>query len=98
LHDRLEALPFFRTLQALGGAEIVSREVDRFDRRLRGCPGRTVDSASHLIALAWMDERAGIVGALAAVRDWFTDGERFSDNWIANVHALVHALDRAGGG
>jgi heme oxygenase len=83
--------------QALGGAETISRVVDRFDRRFRGCAGRTVESASQLIASAWMDERAGIAGALAAVRDWFTDGERFSDDWIATVHALVAALDRTGG-
>ena len=82
--------------RALGGGEIVSRLVERFDRRFRACASRQLDSAARLIASAWMDERAGIAGALAAVRDWFTDGERFSDDWIATVHALVAALDRLG--
>lgn len=83
--------------QALDGAGMVARLVDRFDRRLRGCAGPGVDSAAQLIASAWIDERSGIAGALAAVRGWFTDAERFPNDWIAAVNALLAALDRAGG-
>ena len=89
--------PFLSALdaerQAPDGAR-VARLVERFDRRFRGCAGLAVESAAELIASAWMDERAGIPGAFAAVRDWFNAGERFSADWIATVAALVTELDR----
>jgi hypothetical protein len=81
--------------RALGGAEI-ARTVELFDRRFRDCAGLTVESAARLIASAWVDERSGIAGALVSVRDWFANAGRFPSDWIANVHALVAALDRAG--
>ena len=83
--------------QALDGAGMVPRLVERFDQRLRGYAGPGVDSAARLIASAWIDERSGIAGALAAVRGWFTEPERFPSDWIATVNALVAALDQGGG-
>ena len=71
--------------------------VERFEQRFRACAGRTVDPAARLIASAWLDERAGIEGALAATRDWFIDAGRFSNEWIASVNDLVTALDHTGG-
>jgi heme oxygenase len=83
--------------RAPGGADI-ARTVELFDRRFRDCAGLTVESAARLIASAWVDERSGIAGALVSVRDWFANAGRFQSDWIANVHALVAALDRIGGG
>jgi hypothetical protein len=47
-----------------------------------------------LIVSAWVDEHSGIAGSLSALCNWLTDGERFSVDWIANVHELVVELDR----
>lgn len=80
-----------------GGAEALTRLTETFDRRLRACAGKIVESAAELIVSAWLDERAGIAGALAAVRDWFTETGRFSSDWIAAVDELVSKLDQAGG-
>jgi len=77
-----------------GGAVQLSHLVATFDRRFRSCGGFRVASAAQLIASGWIDERSGIVGAQAAVVDWFTDPERFADDWIANVRLLVSGLDR----
>ena len=82
---------------ARGNGEILSRLVEQFDQRFRSCGGPAVAAAAELIASAWIDERAGIAGALAAVRDWFADPARFSSDWIAVVRALVTELDRTGG-
>ena len=66
--------------------------IDSYEQRLASCPGLTVPSAATLIASAWVDERAGIVGALSSTLDWFTDPDRFSPEWIAIVHDLREAL------
>lgn len=81
--------------RALFDAESLRRLIDRFDRRLRSSAGLTVESAAKLITSAWVDERCGIAGALAAVRDWFVDAERFSSDWIASVNELLVSLDQA---
>ncbi len=39
-----------------------------------------------------MDERSGIRGAFASVLNWFTDSERFSEEWIADVNEFVIQL------
>jgi heme oxygenase len=96
--------PFARFLSNLdderralaGSAGRLKRLTDRFDQRLCGCTGRTVDSAAELIASAWIDERSGITGALTAVLDWFTDADRFSNDWIVNVREFAAELDKAG--
>jgi hypothetical protein len=75
---------------AAGGSQLI----DAFDQRFRACSGLVVASAAELIASAWLDERAGISGAVAALRDWLTDSERFSADWIATVHALLAELDQ----
>jgi heme oxygenase len=77
-----------------GGAARLVHLVAACDRRFRGCAGFRVASAAQLIASAWVDERTGSAGALAAVVDWFTDGERFSSDWIANARGLVSDLNR----
>lgn len=76
-----------------GGAARLAKLVAAFDRRFRGCVGFRVASAAQLIASAWIDEQSGIAGALAAVVDWFTDGQRFSQDWIADVRLLVADLN-----
>lgn len=77
-----------------GAADRMADLVDGFNRRLRACPGPTVDSAAGLITSAWFDERSGIAGALAATREWFVDAGRFSADWIGIVDELVTTLDR----
>ena len=91
----LSALDRERT--ALLGGEFLSHRLQRFEQRFRGCTGLVVDPAAELIASAWIDDRSGITGALASVRDWFADRERFSADWVATVDALVHDLNQAGG-
>jgi hypothetical protein len=93
-------LPFLSNLEvergSLGGITAqVEALIEGFDRKLRGCAGPGVDSAAELVASAWIDERSGIAGALAAVLDWFTDPERFSSEWIATICDLVAELGQA---
>jgi len=91
--------PFLASLDAERGsfdAERISRLVEEFDWRLRACSGLKVESAAALIASAWADERTGITGAFMAVRDWFTDSERFSNDWIEVVNQLGTTLDHVG--
>ena len=71
--------------------------VDRFEHRLHGCAGTTVDSAAALIASAFLDERAGIAGALEHTTTWFADPARFSSDWVAAVHELTASLGDLGG-
>jgi hypothetical protein len=68
---------------------------DAFDQRLRACTGFKVDGAAELIASAWVDEQSGIAGSIPALRDWLTNVERFSTDWIANVREFLIELDRA---
>ncbi len=72
---------------------VVGGAVDRADAALRRTTGLHVPSAAALVASAWEDERSGIAGGLAATRTWFTDGGRFSPEWIHTVQDLVAALD-----
>jgi hypothetical protein len=52
---------------------------------------------ARLVASSWLDERAGITGALAATRSWFVDPTRFSGEWIVSIDKLVAHLDEIGG-
>jgi heme oxygenase len=81
--------------RALLDVETETRLILQFDQRFRTCAGLYVESPARLIASAWVDERSGIEGALAAVRDWFSDADRFSSDWIATVDELVVQLDEA---
>jgi hypothetical protein len=74
-----------------------SRLIDVFDQRFRACTGFKVESAAELITSAWVDEHCGISGSISALRDWFSDVDRFSTDWIANVHELLIELDREHG-
>jgi hypothetical protein len=79
----------------LFGAESRSRLIDVFDQRFRACTGLKIESAAELITSAWVDEHCGISGSISALRDWFTDVERFSKEWITNVNELLGELDAA---
>jgi heme oxygenase len=81
--------------RALCDPQGLSQLIARFDQRFHACAGLRIDSTADLITSAWVDERSGIAGALAAVRDWFVDPDRFSVDWIASVNELVAGLDRA---
>jgi hypothetical protein len=81
----------------LFGAESRPGLIDMFDQRFRACTGFKVDSAAELITSAWVDEHSGISGSLCALRNWFTDVERFSTDWIASVHEVLVELDRVHG-
>jgi len=81
----------------LFGAESRLRLIDVFDQRFQACSGFKIESAAELITSAWVDEHSGISGSISALRDWFTDVERFSKEWIANVHELLVELDAAQG-
>jgi len=75
----------------------IAHLVEQFDLRFRVCAGLKVPSAAELIASAWIDECSGIDGALASVRDWFADSERFSEEWVADVNEFVTRLKSAEG-
>ncbi len=79
--------------ERLGGEGCLSARIDAFEPRLKACRGFTVDGAARLITSAWVDERAGIEGALGATRDWFEDPDRFSPEWISEVRRLRASLD-----
>ena len=81
----------------LFGADGRSRLIDMFDQRFRVCTGFKVESAAELVASAWVDEHSGMTGSLSSLCSWFTDGERFSTDWIASVHELLVELDRVHG-
>ncbi len=80
--------------RALFGAAGRSHLIDAFDQCLRSCSGLVVASAAELITSAWVDERASIPGAVAALCNWLTDAERFSPDWITGVQALLAELDQ----
>jgi heme oxygenase len=93
--------PFLAHLQAerettLTGDEGRARLVCDFDARLGACPGLVIPSAAVLLASAWLDERSGIRGGLAATSDWLTDPLRFSPEWIALVAEYMSRLDAFG--
>jgi hypothetical protein len=69
--------------------------IGAFNRRLQACSGLTVASAADLIVSAWVDERCGLVGALPALHNWFSDAGRFSRDWIGEVNELLAELDRS---
>jgi hypothetical protein len=68
-----------------------------FDQRFQACTGLKIGSVAELITSAWVDEHSGISGSISALRDWLTDVERFSKEWIADVHELLAELDAARG-
>ena len=79
------------------GAESRPHLIDMFDQRFRARTGFKIESAAELVASAWVDEHSGISGSLFSLRSWFTDGERFSTDWIASVHEVLVELDRVHG-
>jgi hypothetical protein len=81
----------------LFGAESRPGLIDMFDQRFRACTGFKVESAAELITSAWVDKHSGISGSLSALRNWFTDVERFSTDWIASVYEVLVELDRVQG-
>jgi len=91
--------PFLSSLeaepQALGVAEAHSQLIKEFDPQLRACAGLKIAFAPELITSAWIDERVGIGGSFAAVRDWFIDSRRFSSGWITCVNDFVDKLNQA---
>jgi len=93
--DRFEE--FLSSLDAerntVANGQAYSTLVARFEQRFWFSSGFKVNSASQLIASAWVDERVGISGALAATQVWFVDPGRFSLDWIANVNELVASLE-----
>jgi len=78
----------------ISGERDFSHLVEEFERQFSSCAGFRVKSAAQLITSAWIDERSGITGSLAATQDWFANSERFSREWITNVNGLVALLDR----
>lgn len=101
LHRALdEASPFDRFLCELeaerarfGPAQAFVDLLEQFESLLGACPGFRLDGAAKLIASAWVDESAGVRGALAATQNWLADPARFSSAWVAQVNGMVTRLD-----
>jgi hypothetical protein len=91
--------PFLSSLEAeppaLGIAEAHSQLITEFNPQLRACAGLKIAFAPELITSAWIDERVGIGGSFAAVRNWFIDSRRFSSGWITCVNDFVDKLNQA---
>ncbi len=81
---------------SIAGEDTLVSIIDRFDLRLNSVAGLRVAAAAQLIASAWIDERNGIPGALAATRSWFVDAGRFSPDWVGIANELLNALDAHG--
>jgi heme oxygenase len=47
---------------------------------------------STLLAAAWADEQAGMVGAFDAVFQWYCDSSRFDPGWISTVQTISTAI------
>jgi heme oxygenase len=56
--------------------------------------GRFKNTGALLVA-AVCDQDAGITGAVASLRDWLTDPERFPEAWIAAVNGIVQSAQAA---
>jgi len=52
---------------------------------------------AELLIGAIADERNGIKGAIAALRGWLTDPERYGKDWIELIDKLAEDADRAAG-
>jgi hypothetical protein len=68
----------------------------RFEAQLETSPGVRVPSAAWLLASAWVDEHAGVEGALANPLAWMQDPARFGAEWIATINAWVASLGPPG--
>ncbi|MEO6323881.1 MAG: biliverdin-producing heme oxygenase [Thermoanaerobaculia bacterium] len=73
-------------------ADVLESITSEHERLFRACSGYRIEPAAELIVSAWIDERAGIAGALASTRAWFGDPGRFSSDWTGTVDRLVGAL------
>lgn len=69
---------------------LVAQWRPRFD----ACSGERVPDAADLLISARVDTASGIERAWEATRSWFIDPERFSREWIDNVHGLTVGLER----
>ena len=56
---------------------------------------RPVQEHRALIVAAVCDQDAGITDAVASLRDWLTDTERFPEAWIAAVARTVQSAQSA---
>lgn len=50
-----------------------------------------------LIAAAVVDEKCGIQGAVAALLDWLTDGDRFPGSWVEAVYKILEKARQIAG-
>lgn len=50
---------------------------------------RRYRESGGILAAAVIDERCGVVGAVASVESWMVDPSRFPDEWIGAVHIAV---------
>ena len=49
----------------------------------------TYRGTGRLLVAAVADEKNGIEGSINALKDWLTDGDRFSTEWIRAVHKII---------
>ena len=69
-------------------AEVDSMVVE-FERAVGAEMAATYRNTGQLLAAAVADERNGIEGAVASMRAWLADAERFSAPWIAAVDESI---------
>jgi len=55
-------------------------------------------NTGQLLVAAIADEKSGIEGSVAALRDWLTDGNRFSTEWIRAVEKTLAKADSQASG
>ncbi len=74
------------TLQALSG---------QFDETVGPEMAEKHRNTGKLLVSAVADEKNGIEGAVSALKEWATDGSRFSGEWIAAVNRVIDEAGKA---
>jgi heme oxygenase len=83
-NSRLKIMPE-KEFEALAG---------EFDQAIGSKLAQEYTNTGRLLLAAVIDEKSGIIGALAALEDWLTDPERFSEKWIETVSSTIKKANR----
>ena len=66
--------------------EALSRE---FDQAVGSELAEEFNNTGKLLVSSVIDEKSGIIGAVAALQGWFMDSDRFPENWIETVNSTI---------
>ena len=66
---------------------------DEFERVAGSEMAHTLKNTGKLLVSAVVDEKSGIAGAVAALRGWLADADRFSAQWVLAVNEMLQKAD-----